>query len=128
MPIIVPLIPFLRRRRPSAPPPGVALTLVTAVYDENDAVVVIEFDRPVSVAAFDGSQVIVRDGTLNTTAYVGSGPATLDLPNMVRITLAATGPYVGADVDLSATANTGIVAVDDGGTWAGVPLLVLPFP
>ena len=32
-----------------------------------------------------------------------------------------------SDVELSATASTGIVAVDDGGTWAGITALVLPF-
>jgi hypothetical protein len=34
---------------------------------------------------------------------------------------------IGA-VTLTATAETGIVAVDDGGTWAGAVNQTLPFP
>jgi len=33
-----------------------------------------------------------------------------------------------AAIATGATAATGIVAVDDGGTWPGVTGLVLPFP
>ena len=34
----------------------------------------------------------------------------------------------GSDTTLTATAGNGIVAVNDGGHWAGVSGLVLPFP
>jgi hypothetical protein len=34
----------------------------------------------------------------------------------------------GPGTELTATSATGIVAVDDGGTWAGVSDLSMPFP
>ena len=44
------------------------------------------------------------------------------------MSLDATGPSSVADVKLTATALTGIVAVDNGGTWPGISELPLPFP
>jgi len=46
---------------------------------------------------------------------------------IVEITLVPIGTASGA-LRISATAASGIVAVDDGGTWAGVTDLGLPFP
>jgi hypothetical protein len=43
----------------------------------------------------------------------------------VALEFLASAPL--APVTLTATALTGIVAVDDGGTWAGVSELGLPF-
>ena len=36
--------------------------------------------------------------------------------------------WSSGDISLTASAGTGIVAENDGGTWAGVTDLALPFP
>ena len=116
------------RKAPPAPPPA-PLVLVAATYDENDAIVFLTFDRPVDVAAFDGSAVFLGDPTFNNTAYAGTSPAYLDAPTIVRVILTATGPYFNTEVDLNVSGVNGIVAVDDGGTWAGTGgILFLPYP
>jgi hypothetical protein len=59
--------------------------------------------------------------------YVGTGVASLPGPASVVIALAEDGSAEGPTA-LTATAATGIVAADDGGTWAGVGGLELPYP
>jgi hypothetical protein len=118
-----------RRRRqgvPSSPAPA-GLTLVAATYDP-DTSVDLTFDRPIDVGAFDGAAVVVEDGEIVGAKYDGQGGATLLNPTTVRISLLEVGPPDGPPVTLSASAANGIVAADDGGAWAGVTGLVLPFP
>jgi hypothetical protein len=133
LPTFIPRKPFHRRARAgdqTPPPPPLALTLVAASYDEVNLVLLLTFDRPVNISAFDGSAVVVGDPTFNHTAYDGTAaPPLLDAPATVRIFLAATGPYFNTEVDLIATGASGIVAVDDGGTWPGTGGIVfLPYP
>ena len=47
---------------------------------------------------------------------------------MARMSLVEVGPYAGFGHRLTASAATGIVAVDDGGTWAGIVDQSLPYP
>jgi hypothetical protein len=46
----------------------------------------------------------------------------------VKLILQVIGGASGGRVLLTATALTGIVAAGDGGTWAGVTELELPYP
>ena len=120
----------VRRKRhsaQSAAAPTVPLTLVAAVYIFEYQFVELEFDRDIDIAGFDGSQVQVFDGYFAETNYTGGVP-TLVAPARVRIALVVAGEWVDPDVKLTASVANGIVAVDDGGTWAGVTDLVLPFP
>ena len=130
--LLIPPIPARRHQKttpPSAPtPPPAPLVLVAATYDENDAIVLLTFDRAVDVAAFDGAAVFLGDPTFNNTAYAGTSPAYLDAPTIVRVVLTATGSYFNTEVDLNVSAGNGIVAADDGGTWAGASNQALPFP
>jgi hypothetical protein len=57
-----------------------------------------------------------------------TGPVELSDPQTVNVYLVITGPYSEPNVLLSATENSGIVAADDGGTWAGVTDVPLPYP
>ncbi|HEV2293361.1 MAG TPA: hypothetical protein VGR35_05865 [Tepidisphaeraceae bacterium] len=119
-----------RRRRQvvSSPPvPPAALVLVAAELDLGGPWVTLTFDRAIDVAGFVGSAIVVEDETAVTT-FQGIVPATLIGPTAVRIDLSDFDPYSGAGSFLTASAGSGIVAVDDGGTWAGVTELVLPFP
>jgi hypothetical protein len=108
----------------------VALTLVAATYDDVNLVLLLTFDRAVDIAAFDGSAIYVGDGTINLSNYAGVAPAALDAPEVVRISLTATGPFSYTDVLLDASSANGIIAVDDGGAWAGTGggTIVLPWP
>ena len=46
----------------------------------------------------------------------------------VRVSLAETGLAGETGIFLDATAGSGIVALDDAGTWAGATALGVPFP
>jgi hypothetical protein len=112
---------------PDAPPPA-ALVLASASYDFNGPSVMLEFDRAIDIAGLDGAQISVNDGAFTGLIFAATGPAMLVDPQTVEIDLVSTGPSAGIDVRLTASAASGIVAVNDGGTWPGVMNLVLPFP
>ena len=124
------------RRRPphsadaSTPPPPAPLVLVAAAYDNVSLILTLTFDRPVDIAAFDGTAVQVGDPTFNFTLYNGTGGAAyLAGPAVVGIYLAQQDDYFGTEVDLMADGTSGIVAVDDGAAWAGTGGIVfLPYP
>ncbi|HEV2294953.1 MAG TPA: hypothetical protein VGR35_13955 [Tepidisphaeraceae bacterium] len=127
MPVNVPLIPFIRRRRrPKMVTPPAALMLVAAEYD-SEVSVTLTFDRAIDVAGLVGSAIVVEDAGAGLR-FEATGPVTIINPQTVRIGLGETGPSGTADNILNASAGSGIVAVDDGGMWAGVSDLVLPFP
>lgn len=131
VPVSPPYRPRKRRGRArsagSAPPPPQALTLVSAVFTNIPARVTLTFDRPVDILGFVGDQVTVKSAPMEAR-YRGNIPATLVSPAVVLITLAQFAPQLGGGNRLTATAGTGIVAVNDGGTWSGVTDLLMPFP
>jgi len=116
-------------RVPVVPPPAPpqTLVLVSASYDENVPVLTLVFDRPIDAAAFVAAQVSVNDGSFDNGLYGGVGPAIIDSPTTISVNLELRSPAAPAPVTLSATAATGLRAVDDGGTWAGVSDLALPY-
>jgi hypothetical protein len=105
----------------------VALTLVSATYQFGDYVR-LTFDRAIDIGSLAAGQVVVDDGEFVGQKLVGQGAGTLVEPAIVQIALADDGEASGSDVRLTASAATGIAAADDGGTWAGVADLELPFP
>ena len=128
LPTIIPAKRRVRRKRkqiPSTPP--AALNLVAAEYEEGIAVL-LTFDRAIDIAALDGAAITVDDGAVIGSLFDATGTATLIGPAIVRLELEDIGPSVAPDVRLSASAGTGIVAVDDGGAWGGVSDVALPFP
>ena len=52
--------------------------------------------------------------------WLANGPVTVISPTTIQIALTHDGNISTATLLLDATSATGIVAVDDGGTWAGV--------
>ena len=127
--LIIPAIP-VRRIHKTRPPvvPAAALTLVSATYDIETESVILSFDRAVDASAYDPTAITVQDGVYAGGLFVGSGPASVINPTTIQVFLEQIGSPTVSDVELWATAATGIVATDDGGTWAGVTALVLPFP
>jgi hypothetical protein len=130
------LLPALRRfhRRRGYEPPQrpavvpVALVLVGASYDYTGPTLTLVFDRAIDIDALSGSAIGVEDAQENFFRYTGDGGAELLGPATVRITLIPFDDAGGTGVRLTASGLSGIVAVDDGGTWAGVSELALPFP
>jgi hypothetical protein len=106
----------------------VALNLVAATYDVDTQSVMLGFDRAVDVSAFDPAEITLQDGIYTAGSFIGSGPASVINATTIQVFLEQIGSPTVSDVELSATALTGIVATDDGGTWAGVTNVVLPFP
>jgi hypothetical protein len=115
------------RAETQAPPPA-ALTLVAAAYDNDSVTLTLTFDRAIDIAGIVGGDVIVNDADITGNLYEATGPATLTSPTTVRIELNGVGEATGTGVRLSAGSANGIVAEDDGGTWAGVADVELPFP
>jgi hypothetical protein len=119
------------RRAPKAKaavrPAGRPLVLVSGDYVQVDSayVLVLGFDRAISMAGYNGSVVTVTDGAIVYLRYLATGAVTLVNPTTVQIGLVSQGDWEGEDVHLSAAAGNGIVAVDDGGAWAGVVDMVL---
>ena len=125
MVIIPPSKPFRKNKKRLAigTPGPVPLVLVSAGYSSN--VLTLQFDRPVNIDLIDLSQFTVDDGVVGHTV-LGDGfhPQQPD-PVTVLFDVSEQEAYDGSQVLLNASADTGIVAVDDGGTWAGVSGMVI---
>src|SRR5262249_49694777 len=126
--MLLPTTPKTPRRSRRARRHGRALVLVEVIYSHVDFLLELAFDRAIDISRFDGSQFTITDGVHNHQQYSGETPPDVLDPTRISITLDAVGAYAPTDLKLSATAMTGIKAVDDGGTWAGVTDLNLPFP
>jgi hypothetical protein len=108
--------------------PVAPLTLVSAAYDNDSVTLTLTFDRAIDIAGIVvGEDVIVDDGAITANLYASDG-ATLVSANSVRFTLTGIGDSTSSITTLTATSATGIVAVDDGGTWGGADDVELPWP
>src|SRR3954469_4962633 len=130
--LISPPKPFGSRRRfvrlGPPPTPPVALALVSAQYHEEQEWVRLGFDRAIDIAALDPAQVVVDDDDFTGNRLAGVAGATLVNPTTVQVPLDRIGSASESNVHLIASATSGIVAVNDGGTWAGASDVALPFP
>ena len=101
---------------------------MSAEYQESTWVR-LTFDRPIDIAGLVGSAIVVDDADLSATRWQGTAAATMVTAVTVQIELAEVETIVGGSgILLDATGGSGIVAVDDGGAWAGVSDVELPFP
>jgi hypothetical protein len=125
--LLIPPIPVRRsRKNPPRVVAPAALTLVAATYSTG-AWVRLTFDRAVNIGAIHVAAITVNDDD-SDEFYIGSGTATLFAANIVQVPLVILHGSTGPGTQLTATSASGIVAGDDGGTWAGVVNLALPFP
>jgi len=82
----------------------------------------------VDLGGADPQQVVVNDGPGGTT-YQGGSVTAGGSAAQVAVGLSPDGTASGPGVTLTVGAGgAGLVAADDGGTWAGVTDLQLPFP
>jgi hypothetical protein len=123
--------PKIRQRRSwpgaaTAVAPVAPLSLLSAVYDPVGLTLTLSFDRAVSVAGMVGSQLTVSDGVHNGHVFAATGLVAVNA-GVVQVGLVAGASAKGPKVLFSAGAGNGIVAVNDGGKWAGATGLVLPY-
>jgi hypothetical protein len=133
--MLLPVTPLVYRKRKNPPrprrktvAPPAALTLVAAAYDKNAPFVDLAFDRAIDIDAIDVTQIIVDDDIFTGSRLVGFESAVLVNATTVRLPLNPIDGSMHPDIHLTVGPASGIVAVDDGGTWAGVDTLLLPFP
>ena len=102
--------------------------MLSAAYDSGEPALWLVFDRAVNIAAINTAAFILEDAQFNNFRYDGGGGAELTGPETLKVLLVEVDNASGSGVKLSVAAGNGVVAVDDGGTWAGVSDLALPFP
>jgi hypothetical protein len=129
--LIIPPPKFRQRRgrvkgTTALPPAPVALTLVSASFDPGGLHVFLTFDRAIDVAGLHADQIAVASG-LTRNHYVGDPAGASVSGAMLTLLMDITSSSPAGLTLLFASATTGIVAVNDGGTWAGADTLVLPF-
>src|SRR5688500_18331820 len=99
----------IKARAAQARPPA-ALVLVRAAYAPDARTVALTFDRPVQHVDFAAGAIVVDDLNFTGLAFEGSGGVTFEGPSALVLGLVETGSATGADVTLTASAGTGIVA------------------
>ena len=129
--LLIKNIPFIPRRKrraqPPPTPPGVPLALDEAEYDPDTTTLRLVFSRAIDISGLVGSAFVVADGVVQGYRFHVAS-ATLDGPATMVAQLAEFTGEVEPVITLTASAGTGIVATDDGGTWPGVEGLQLPYP
>ena len=127
--LIIPPPKHRRRHRQRITKAVQPLTLVEASFDSGGPFAFLQFDRAIDISSMDPSEIQVGDGVNTLYRYIGTpGGATLEDPTTLRLELTIFGADADGQLTLTATTATGIVASDDGGTWAGVAALPLPYP
>src|SRR5688572_4401193 len=111
--------PRAKARRSAPPAPPLALTLVEAIYDPASTIR-LTFDRAIEAVGLVGTQIVIDDGQFTNETYQATGEVGVIDAQTIEIVVVGVGGFAGADARLTAGAATGIVAVDDGGTWPGV--------
>jgi hypothetical protein len=131
IPSFIPAKRRVRRKRKQvvqpAPAPPVVLTLVAATYQNGSLTVVMQFNKAIDISEFDGGELELDDGTFNHRSYVGGDEATLVNATTMQVSLASLFGDSEPGVFLTVGGESGIVAVDGSGEWAGCSELALPF-
>src|SRR4051794_11852682 len=110
MPVPIPKIPFIPRRRHvvATEPPPPAVPVLVAVSFLADNWVDLTFDRAVDVSGVQGSAITIYDGAGIEFFYSASGDVTVLSPESVRLGLVGLGDYTGPSY-LTASSGNGIV-------------------
>jgi len=117
-----------RKAATVATQPAAELVLVAAGYSKDVYTLTLTFDRPIALVDFDGAAITVNDDTQLSLSFAATGTATITAPDTLVLGLDEIGSPTGPGQTFTASGETGIVAVDDGGTWAGASNQALPFP
>src|SRR5262245_44583444 len=125
--INIPTIPFItkRKKRPATP---AALTLVAATWDTEAGVLSMQFDRDISIAGINPDAIRLKDGITTMMILVPAPPLTVVGGDTFEMSVGDGEPFTDPVVLLNVAADNGIVAVNDGGLFAGCTDLPVPFP
>lgn len=129
--VISPTIYKKRRRwkESAGPVPPAALVLVSASFVAGThPSVALVFDREVDVSGFNTNSIFVDNAVTTHQHYRGSSVLVIVGSGSISVRLTSIGSATGTGVTMNASANNGIIAADDGGTWAGATNLLLPYP
>src|SRR5438046_2773117 len=96
-----------KRKAPTRPAPPV-LALTAAAYDSGAATIELTCDRPVDLAAFNGSRVSVNDPLETNQLFLATGPIEVLSPETFKAGLNPVGDASGSDELLGASASNGI--------------------
>jgi hypothetical protein len=88
----------------------------------------LTFDRAIDIGALNSAVFVVNDNDDVGEKFEGSGGGSLLSGTTVEIVIVPAGGPSGSGITLTASAANGIVAVDDGGAWAGVTDFPLNVP
>lgn len=127
--LIIPPPTFRRRRgrvKCAATVAPVALSLVAGSFDPAGRYLSLTFDRAIAIAGIHTTQITLDDGSTRNQ-YQGDSAGASVSGATLSLLMDITGSSPSGLVLLFAPATTGIAAVNDGGTWAGVDNFVLPF-
>lgn len=119
--------PKFRQRRGRVKQQQAPVVLTGATYNSSGMFIMLQFDRAINTAALNGAQIRVDDQPQGHW-YLATGGLLVLSPSSIRLFLVGGGTTSGPADLLSASAGNGIVAVNDGGLWAGVTNLAMPFP
>ena len=108
----------------SAPP----LTLVAATFNAGDLVLTLTFDRAIDLSGIVVDQFLVFDGNLSVEWGGTGGDLSQPTPESMAMVMIENAPYEGEGLTLTVSPTNGIVAAGDGGAFAGVSNVPLPFP
>ena len=130
LPTFTPGRPPVHRKRRAATAGPAALTLLEAsfVYVGPGGALTLVFDRAIDITSFVPSAITLEDPSGSGFAFAGTGVVDTPDAQTVVVEMGSTGTAEGTLDVVNATGATGIVAVDDGGTWSGVSGLGLPYP
>ena len=121
-------VSFRRAPFPLGPETQLVLTAAAFNYVGPGGALTLVFDRAIDLAAFVPAAITVQDPSGSGLGFAGTGVVDTPNPLTVVVEMGSTGTATGTLDVVTATAGTGIVAVDDGAPWAGVTDLGLPFP
>src|SRR5687767_5774786 len=108
MPVIVPLIPFLRRRRNRRPaaaptPPVTGPVLVAAEWDVGAMLLTLTFDRAVNATGLQPDSIVVFDGNA-VTEYRNNGDVNQPTPEVAEVSVVEFGEFLGTGERMTASA------------------------
>ncbi len=112
-----------RSRRARKAPANLTLVAASAFQPSSTVLLTLTFDRAIDVTTIDLTQITVNYPA-NLLVYRGYAVTSVN-GKAVTMSLTSFGPNTGPTMQLTATANTRIVA-GDGGMWPGWTNLALP--
>jgi hypothetical protein len=122
MPVLIPTIPFIARRKRPAPAAPSGPVLVAASFAEGT--LNLTFDRAMDFSAITPAGLVVLDGSV-PVEWGGTGDFTTSESGLSMVMI-ENGEYAGSGLWLEAPTGAGIKS-SEGVAWEGAVDVELPF-